>query len=153
MPRNAPIVFANAGAMTSANRIGVTSGTSNSRGVWALRAKRRRDSAPKAVVRATGRAGAGVGAGTTTVPAVVATDMRCSPCGLGRGRKVRSGGQAVAGELEVDVVERRHPRRDRRGGHALVVERGHDLRRRGAVQRDGDGGADREGVGPCHLTT
>jgi hypothetical protein len=47
MPLMLPVDLASAGAITSANRIGVSSGTRISRGVWALRANRRRDSVTK----------------------------------------------------------------------------------------------------------
>src|SRR2546423_7029398 len=68
-----PTILASAGAMTTANRIGVSRGTSSSRGVLALRAKRRRESVTKALSCFT-RAGGGptlVGVGTVVVMVVM----------------------------------------------------------------------------------
>ena len=68
-----PTILASAGAMTTANRIGVSRGTSSSRGVLALSANRRRESVAKALSGFT-RAGGGpsrVGAGTVVVMVVM----------------------------------------------------------------------------------
>ena len=68
-----PTILASAGAMTTANRIGVSRGTSSSRGVLALSANRRRESVAKALSCFT-RAGGGpsrVGAGTVVVMVVM----------------------------------------------------------------------------------
>src|SRR6516225_2478941 len=55
MPRMLPVDLARAGAITSANRIGVSSGTRISLGVWALSAKRRRERVTNAVILGDGR--------------------------------------------------------------------------------------------------
>src|SRR5438270_275918 len=138
MPRRLPTDLARAGAMTTANSTGVSRGTTISRGVWALRAKRRRASVARAP-----SLGAPLGAGATIEPgnagAVVIAAMVFS---LGTG----SGGEAVAGETEVDIVERGRPGADPGGGQVKVGHCRHRLFGRAVVQRHGEGGAHREGV-------
>src|SRR2546427_2649186 len=98
MPRTACAVFASAGAITDANRIGVSNGTTISRGVRALRSIRRRASVANARPRSV-RAMLDL-SGSRTGRGVVMVVMALSPSG-------RSRGALVAGEVEVDVVERR----------------------------------------------
>src|SRR5262245_3776314 len=91
--------------MTSANMIGVSSGTRSSRGVRAVSRKRRRASVASG---ASGPGRAGRGEGT----AISRLDMAL----------LRSGGsgQRVAGQAQVDVVECRLASADRSGEPQLV---------------------------------
>src|SRR5579872_7566189 len=104
-----PRAFLSAGASTTANRIGVSSGTAIWRGLWAVSAARRRASvsrAPTAGVRRGVRTPAGTGweRGVGAVTAFVAMGVL----------SVRSGDGADAGtgESQVDVVEGRRARAD-----------------------------------------
>src|SRR5437016_5220813 len=112
MPRRLPTDLARAGAMTTANSTGVSRGTTISRGVWALRANRRR----ARVARAPNRR-ARDGDGRTIVlgtRGAVVTAVMGSPCLRG------SGGDAAAGEPEVHVIERRGSGADAGGGQTEV---------------------------------
>ncbi len=82
-----------AGAITSANRIGVSSGTNSSRGVRTVRWKRRRASVASGPSGFRARRGSGLP--SSWVRVVI-------------GRPFGSGGvaQLAAGEAQVDVVER-----------------------------------------------
>src|SRR6476660_8180132 len=110
MPRTACAVFASAGAITDANRIGVSNGTTISRGVRALRSIRRRASVAKARER----------------PVRAMLDL--SPTRTGNGVVIvvmaspseRSRGALVAGEVQVDVIERR-------GAHGEAIRLARDL--------------------------
>src|SRR5438045_9503286 len=121
MPFVLEIDFASAGAMTSANRIGVNSGTRISRGVCALSAKRRRDNVAKAPKADTAVDGLWLRERTTVGTVVVTAVIVLSPS-FEVSRTSR--GETDASELEVDVVERRCPRREGRhrdtgGGHGV----------------------------------
>src|SRR3954451_23608870 len=90
-------IDASAGAITSAKRTGVSNGTSSYRGVRALRASRRRVSVANAasapvVVGRSRRTATGV---TVTVEVDMAPPWKRSV----------SGGEGVAGEAEIDVIE------------------------------------------------
>src|SRR5438067_13861695 len=136
MPRTAPVTFASAGAMTTLKRMGVSSGTTTSRGVRALRAKRR----PVNVLNGVssegfgGCAGARVAVGGVVVIAVMGFSWK------------RSGGEAVAAQMEVHVVESRPAGAHRVCGYAELGDRRHCMSRRAPVQRDGQRGPDAEGV-------
>src|SRR5690349_21208184 len=111
-----PSAVFSAGAMTVANRIGVTSGTAICRGLLAVSAARRRASDSSAVVRRVGRRSGRArapGAGAAMVPA-----MGTSLSGLGRSGGV---GERRAGEVQVDVVERGRTRRHGGRAHAELV--------------------------------
>src|SRR2546429_587472 len=103
MPRTVGIWSASAGAMTSANRTGVSSGTSSSRGVRMLSANLRRTSVRSALVLpAEAAARAVVARGRWSVASMVAMESS----------SMSGGGQAAAGQAEIDVVERRPVRRE-----------------------------------------
>src|SRR5438132_1549463 len=101
MPRTACAVFASAGAIIDANRIGVSNGTTISRGVRALRSIRRRASVanarPRSVRAMLDLSRLRTGSGVVMVVMVVMASLS-----FGRSR-----GALVAGEVEVDVIERR----------------------------------------------
>src|SRR4051812_24201311 len=103
--------------MTSANRIGVSSGTSNSRGVRTVSQNRRC---------------ASVVSGSAM--AVISSFLS--------GRF----GQSSTGEAEVDVVEGRLPGVDRARDEADAVDRSDRLGRRAVVKWEGQGRADGEPV-------
>src|SRR3954447_25491426 len=138
-----------AGAITSANRIGVSIGTAIWRGLWAVSAARRDASVRSARLRRV-RGGAGMralsGAGGATVVAMVVSF---------RGRD-SGGDEAVAGQAQVDVVEGRPAAGDRARGDPGPVERADRLAGAQLVQRDGEGLADdvaaggRDAVGAEH---
>ena len=88
-----------AGAITSANRIGVTSGTASSRGVRAVSWKRRCASVSS---DASGLPSV-VGSGRTSSGVAAVIWVLLSPLG---------GAECAAGEAQVDVVERRLTRAD-----------------------------------------
>src|SRR5436190_10838950 len=113
-----PSASLRAGAITSANMIGVRSGTRIWRGVRAVSAKRRAERVWRAA----------------------AVFISCS---LSRSGGV---GHAVAGEPQVDVVERRLASADRPRAHAGGVDGGDRLGGGVVVQRDGEGRADGERV-------
>src|SRR5437763_15357691 len=100
MPLVAGIALANAGAMTSAKRIGVSNGTRISRGVCALSAKRRRAK----VVNTANQDGRTVARRVPVVWSIVVVVVR-----VVTGFSVFSGGgrEAVARQLQVHVVEGR----------------------------------------------
>src|SRR5690349_17741790 len=94
------MILASAGAITRANSSGVASGARISRGVCALSEIRRRARVAQAAGRE-GRAGArgrasGVAAGAAVMMVIVVL-LGC--------RVVGSGGEPVAGQLQIDVVE------------------------------------------------
>src|SRR5581483_154145 len=126
MPWMAPVTFASAGAMTTLNRIGVISGTMISRGVWALRAKRRlvKVASGAAIGRARRRVRV-TGAGGAVVMAVM-------------GVLSRSGGEAVAGQPQIHVVERRRAGADAAGGDVQVGDGSYRLAGRTVVDRHGE---------------
>src|SRR3954469_25424177 len=111
-----PSAALSAGAMTSANRIGVSIGTAIWRGFWAVRAARRAAPVPRA--RPTPARGACEASGRPGRVAVAA--MRSS---LGSGWS-GGGGEAGAGEAEVHVVERGPAARHGDDGEAGAVEGG-----------------------------
>src|SRR4051794_568699 len=122
-----PKVCARAGAITAANSSGVITGISSSRGVRAVSASRRRASVATAGPRPLVRGGAvATSAGRRMVDEAMVMEGSFGLVGTGDGG--RSGGEGLAGELQVDVVER--------GGTA-----GHGARGDAAL---GDG---RDGVG------
>src|ERR1700756_4807273 len=105
--------------MTSANMIGVRSGTSSSRGVRAVSCSRRRES--------------------------VASGLRARAV-IGSSPSLSGGfGEPAARESQIDVVERRLPGAHR-GGEAELVDGGDRLATRVAVERNGEARADGEGV-------
>src|SRR5689334_19921743 len=109
MPWTAPVNLASAGAMTTLKRIGVSRGTTTSRGVRADNAKRRRASVANGVVSERVREPRSVtGVGGAVVMAVTGISFW------------GSGGEAVAGETEVDVVEGRRTGADAAGGEVEV---------------------------------
>src|SRR4051812_10124579 len=102
---------ASAGAMTSANRIGVRSGTMISRGVWALNANRRRtrvNHAPARFARSTFGSVRTFSSRVGAVMVVMILSFRTS------------GRDAAAGEAQVHVVERGRPGRGRAHGGAEI---------------------------------
>src|SRR3954463_15123159 len=105
-------MVARAGAMTNANRIGVSRGTRISRGVRALRVSRRRASAPSAVIDET--RGLAMAGSCGRKPGETVTAVMVSPSFLG--------GERIAGELQVNVVQRGFAGRDRRGADVHVVQ-------------------------------
>src|SRR4051794_19970448 len=115
-----PSASLSAGAITSANMIGVRRGTRISRGVRAVRARRLEARVWRAAV------------------AYMSWSFRV--------RRSGGVGQIGAGEAEVDVVEGGLARADRPGAHAGGVDGGDRLCRGTFVQRNGQGGADGEGV-------
>src|SRR6478672_7945877 len=136
MPGIVGPIDASAGAITRANRIGVSKGTSSSRGVRALSANRRR-------VRVANAAGAPVvkPRRTATGGAVtVETDMSAPFQGSG------SGGERVAGEAQVDVVEGRWSGAGRGGRQADLACGGEHVLRGHAAHRDGQRRPDGERV-------
>src|SRR5690242_4450650 len=134
------MILASAGAITRANSRGVTSGARISRGVCAPSEIRRRARVAQAAGRE-GRAGArkragGVAAGAAAMVVIVVLLVSC------RG----SGGEPVAGQLQVDVVEG-----GLAGGHGLGVDAqaldaGDGVPGGAATEGDGDGRADGERV-------
>src|SRR4051812_13124604 len=135
MPRMDPVTFARAGAMTTLNRIGVNNGTTISRGVRAESAKRLRVSVANGVVseRARGRRRA-TGVGGAVVMAVTGISFGWS------------GGEPVAGQAQIHVVERRRTGADAAGRELEVGDGRHGLPGRAVVDGHCEGGADREGV-------
>src|SRR5438445_543978 len=122
--------------MTRANRTGVRSGTTSSRGVRAASWKRRLASV--ATMASGSRTLRAVRRGASVVSAVMA--VIAAPFGLGDSGGL---GEAVAGEPEVDVVERRPSRADR-GRDAELVDRDDRVAGGAVVQRHGEAGADDE---------
>src|SRR5215472_16236186 len=114
-----PVDLARAGAITSANRIGVSSGTRISRGVWALRANRRRDSVANAVAidpegrRADGRRDTELG---MVVTAVIGISNQAAEI-----RRRKSGGANQAAQIRQQGSRRSAAGRRRRvwGGEWL----------------------------------
>src|SRR3954453_6548498 len=107
-----PSACLSAGAITSANRIGVMTGTAIWRGLCAGSARRRdasvRSERPSAVGRGDAARATAAGWGI-----VVAIGVRFTSRGLGRAR---------VGEAQVDVVERRLPGPDLACRQARAVE-------------------------------
>src|SRR5438105_1023798 len=103
-----------AGAMTRANMIGVSSGTTSSRGVRTVSWKRRRDRVARAVIGFSFLSRMGSG---------------------GRG-------ESVAGQPQVDVVEGGLARRDRGRDEGEALDGGDRLGAASRVQRHGEGGAE-----------
>src|SRR5438270_3427564 len=145
MPLVAGMALASAGAITSANRMGVSSGTRTSRGVLALSEARRRARVANAV-SSEGRL-----ASTATpervrgglVVRVVTVMLRSvGECWWADAL----GGEAGAGELEVDVVERGRSGGERAHRHRGSLDRVHGLTGRAVVQRDRERRAGGEGV-------
>src|SRR5438128_11855205 len=132
-----------AGAITSANRIGVSSGTHSSRGVRVVSWKRR----PASVAR--GSAGVRWRRVRGTVEAMVAIEG--SPLvwkGKGRGAPCRDGsgrlGQPAAGEPQVDVVEGRPTDGERSRPEPELVDGGDRAAGGSVQQRDRDRRTDGE---------
>src|SRR5205823_10589263 len=121
--------------MTSANMIGVSSGTTSSRGVRAVSWKRRRAS-----VASGWKPRARAGCGNAT--AVVTADIGSLLSGGSR--------EAVAGEAQVHVVKSRRARADLRCEPELVDD-GDRRAAGGLVKRDCQRRADRERVGARDL--
>src|SRR5689334_21824918 len=133
---------ASAGAITSANRTGVSKGTTSSRGVRALSASRRRVSVANAdVVPVTVVCSRRIVGG---VSVAVEADMD-PPSGDG----ATSGGEGVAGEPEVYVVEGWGSGGRRGRGEADFANGAEHGVGRAAAHRDGQRRADREGVVAC----
>src|SRR5881396_2944386 len=124
-----------AGAITNANRIGVMSGTNNSRGVRTVSWNRRHESV--AIGPRRGRA-ARLGRATSRVMVV----MALLPPSGGFGR-------LIAGEPQVDVIQGRWTTDDRDGGHAGVLDVGDHLLRSATAHRNDQRRTDRERVGAC----
>src|SRR5689334_4803323 len=119
-----PSAAFSAGAMTSANRIGVSIGTAIWRGLCAVSAARR-------AARVRSAWGKGVRRrrrGTATGAAVVVA-MGTSVSG--------GGGEGLAGQPQVDVVERGAAGRERSRAQSGVVQRGDGVAGARAVQQDG----------------
>src|SRR5437588_6186649 len=135
MPWMAPVTLARAGAITTLKRIGVRSGTTISRGVRADRAKRRRVRVANGPARERGaRWRSGTVAGGRVVMAVIGLLVE------------RSGGETVARQPQVHVVERRPARAHAVGGDAQVGDGGHGVAGRASVQGDGQRGPHAERV-------
>src|SRR2546423_10751743 len=134
--------------MTTANSTGVRSGTSSSLGVRALSANRRRARVTN-VVRVFVRAARG---GPTPVVVSVGTGVVSVGTGvvmvvMGAPSERCSRREAVAGETEIDVVERRPASADRRGRDAETGDGRGRVTGGAAVHRNGDRCTDRERVG------
>src|SRR5690242_20003281 len=99
-------IDASAGAITRAKSTGVSNGVTSSRGVRTLRAKRRRVSATSAVPFGVSNVGAVVGRHRARGVEVMVVVMVL-------GGSLGSGGEAVAGEAQVHVVEGRGARAGR----------------------------------------
>src|SRR5438105_1505966 len=137
MPRTVGIWSASAGAMMSANRTGVSSGTRSSRGVRMLSANLRRTSVRSALVLpAEAAARALVARGRWSEASMVAMESS----------SMSGGGQAAAGQAEIDVVERRPAGCELGRGQAELADRDHRGMRRRPVQRDGERAAHGERV-------
>src|SRR3954451_24477939 len=107
MPPTSWVSLARAGAMMTANSTGVSRGMRSSRGVLALRTRRRRASVAKGTSTPLGRGRACASAeavASGTVVAIADTDLL-------------SRGQAIARQPQVDVVEGGPA-----GGHAVGVD-------------------------------
>src|SRR5205823_1174117 len=127
----------NAGAITSANSTGVSSGTTSSRGVRAVSAKRRPASVRSACVPV-GRATRGAARAVLWAMLV----MSSTPFELNSGGL----GEAAAREAQVDVVEARAARRDRGHRELEHLELGDRRGRATAGERHRERRADRERV-------
>src|SRR5437868_12086880 len=126
--------------MMSANSTGVSSGTRSSRGVRMLSANLRRTSVRSALVLpAEAAARAVVARGRWSEASMVA--MESSFSGRWSG-----GGQAAAGQAQIDVVERRPAGRELGRGQAELADRDHRGMRRRPVQRDRERASDGERV-------
>src|SRR5262245_35935347 len=124
--------------MTSANMIGVSNGTTSSRGVRAVSWKRRR---ARVASGPNGRVRAGRGAGGAVSRLVTA-----SPFGsAGRGER-------IAGQPQVDVIESRFARADR-GDESELVDGRDRLLRALILQRHRQARADDEGILACDSST
>src|SRR5947199_2636521 len=134
----APVCSAcfSAGAITRANMIGVSSGTTNSRGVRVLSWNRR---AARVASGANGFLTAR-GRGRTASGLMAVTSCLLSDLSSG------SLGQACACELQVDVVESRLSAADRARSELGLVDLGHRLRRGAIVEGQGERRADGERV-------
>src|SRR5436305_11504143 len=140
-PRNPPSAALSAGAITSANSTGVRRGTTSSRGVRAVRAKRRLASVPSADSEASG-ARVLTSGGASEMDAMSIRLLVDRGVGASGGR-----GEAVTRESEVHVGEGRPAGADG-SAHAELVDRGHRLHARALVARDRQRGADDERVVP-----
>src|SRR5512142_1443255 len=121
-----PSALLRAGAMTVANRIGVSSGTAIWRGLRAVRATRRMASVISALAL---RVSAGRRRANPAVLMAVA-DMIGFPLDFGLG----GFGERGAGQPEVNVVERRWPRHEPGGLDSGVGDGGYRLAGRAAVE-------------------
>src|SRR5919204_1201612 len=126
----------NAGAITSANRIGVTSGTRSSRGRLAVSWKRRRASVASGPngLRAAARC-------RRAISGLMADIVGGPPSGSGV-----LAGESSAGEAQVDVVEGGPAGGDRMRGHPEPVDVCDHIGGGALAQRDGRRMSDREGV-------
>src|SRR3954452_1854593 len=130
-----PRACLSAGAITVANRIGVSRGTAIWRGLLAVSAARRLARVNSALLRRVGRAGCRIASGAGAVMAVI----RCPLARLG------GVGDCGAGEVQVDVVERWGAGRDSGCGEPELVDRGDDLGGAVAGERKRERRADDEG--------
>src|SRR5437016_1853529 len=114
--------------MTTLNRIGVIRGTTISRGVRALSASRRRASVANGVSNERlGRGSAtSIGVGGAVVMAVMRTLLE-------------SGGEAIAGQSQVHVVERWAAGAHPFGGDTELGNGGHGVTGCTPVERNGQG--------------
>src|SRR6266536_1465766 len=136
LPRTVGIWSASAGAMMSANSTGVSSGTRSSRGVRMLSANLRRTSVRSALVLPAEAAARAVVARGWSEASMVAMESS----------SVSGGGQAAAGQAEIDVVERRPAGGELGRGQSELADRDHGGMRRRPVQRDRERAAHGERV-------
>src|SRR3954451_6682195 len=127
-----PVAAFSAGATTSANKAGPTSGTAIWRGLWAVSAARRaasvRSARPMDV-----RGGAATGRGASAAGSARVVDMgSVLSDGLSGG-----GGHAGAGQPQVDVVEGRLAAADGAGAQPRLGDRRDGVAGAGVVQRHG----------------
>src|SRR3954452_7628213 len=137
-----PVATFSAGATTSASSAGPTSGTAIWRGLWAVSAARRaarvRSARPMDVRggAATGRGASAAGSARVVAMGSVLSD------GVSGG-----GGQAGAGQPQVDVVEGRPAAADGAGAQPRLGDRRAGVAGAGVVQWHGQCLADDVGVG------
>src|SRR5258708_65430 len=150
-PRNLPTMPASAGAITSAKTIGLTTGTTSSLGLRALRAKRRRTRVAKARICAPawmGRTTCAVPMDVTVADAVISILHWFSK----GGEPGRSRGQAGAGQAQVDVVHGGPARGHLGGGQTQPCDPHQGPVAGPLVQRHGQGRAPARGTGGGHPT-